>query len=155
MNAEIEQKDKEAKQEEENLAKQAVIMMDYVENKPVDSIKKSDRIIELRKSIESFQHHSGDETVKSVNLIKLVSPKPVAPLGIVTNRKESISIVDDGDHEFKNLSASSIQTQLENTIRLNQTNIGSKREVNNFKGLISYHYNNEDFIFFLNIFTKS
>ncbi len=164
MNAELDCKERETRLEKERLAREAadtVVMMDFAEIKTVDLIKKSDRIIELRKSTDNnFQHPVSDETGKAVHLIKLVSPKPVA-------KKETV--VDDGDHDFKNLSASSIQTQLENTIRLNQTSMVSKQTVEAAipaaeqrptGSLIKYNnndynYNVSNFHLFYNVFYRS
>lgn len=93
--------------------------MDFTENKTIENVKKIDKL-ELRKSIDNFQFYDPE---KQVNLIKLTgSPKPIASPrpSLIDKRDPTYS---DNIDEFKNLSASSIQSQLENTIRLNNRQI--------------------------------
>lgn len=85
-----------------------------IEYKTVDSVRKIDRI-ELRKSIDNIHH-----VIKLQN-----SPKPQQQSqqqfkNLVDKSKTKDSYSMDNMDEFKKLSASSIQSQLENTIRFNQ-----------------------------------
>ena len=92
-----------------------------VEHKAIDSVRKIDRI-ELRKSTDNIHH-----VIRLQN-----SPKPPPPQQQqqqqqpFTNPNDKDKAKDsfpmDNMDEFKKLSASSIQSQLENTIRLNQQN---------------------------------
>lgn len=85
-----------------------------IEYKTIDSVRKIDRI-ELRKSIDIIHH-----VIKLQN-----SPKPQQQpqqqfKSLVDKSKTKDSYSMDNMDEFKKLSASSIQSQLENTIRFNQ-----------------------------------